>query len=92
MWASWIDGNETGIRIRRFMVDEAFQKRGIGRVAMALAIDEIMQPGDLDVLNVSYWPRNSVAKKLYASFGFVEIDSDGDGEIVAEIKVNQPKC
>ena len=36
-------------------------------------------------LSISYMPDNPVAKPFYASFGFVEVGTDEDGEMIAEL-------
>ena len=58
----------------RFMIDKRYQGRGYGRKAMELALDYIrtLPCGKADNIWLSYEPENEVAKKLYASFGFVE--------------------
>ena len=58
----------------RFMIDKRYQRRGYGRKAMQLALDYIRSYpcGKADICWLSYEPENEVAKKLYASFGFIE--------------------
>ena len=58
----------------RFMIDKRYQKRGFGRIAMQLALDFIRTYpcGKRELCWLSYEPENENAKKLYASFGFVE--------------------
>ena len=58
----------------RFMIDKRYQGRGYGRKAMQLALDYIrtFPCGKAETCWLSYEPENEVAKKLYASFGFVE--------------------
>ena len=36
-------------------------------------------------VSISYMPDNPVAKPFYASFGFVEVGMDEDGEMIAEL-------
>jgi diamine N-acetyltransferase len=38
-------------------------------------------------VSIGYMPENTVAKPFYASFGFVEVGKDEDGEIIAELKL-----
>ena len=46
-----------------------------------------LEVGESYTFNVSYEPENTAAKKLYASFGFIENgEMDGD-EIVAVLKL-----
>ena len=58
----------------RFMIDKHYQNRGYGRKAMELALDYIrtFPVGEAELCWLSYEPENEVAKKLYASFGFIE--------------------
>ena len=60
--------------IWRFMIDRRYQGRGYGRKAMELALDFIRSfpAGEAKYCWLSYEPKNEVAKKLYASFGFEE--------------------
>ena len=60
--------------IWRFMIDKRYQGRGYGKKAMQLALDYIrtFPCGKADTIWLSYEPENEVAKKLYASFGFIE--------------------
>ena len=71
--------------IWRFMIDKHYQGKGYGRRAMQLAIDFIktFPCGKAETCWLSYEPENEVAKKLYASFGFVEqpqFYKGGEGE------------
>lgn len=61
--------------IWRFMIDRRHQGKGYGREAMQLALDFIrtFPAGEAKYCWLSYEPENEVAKKLYASFGFVEV-------------------
>ena len=71
--------------IWRFMIDKRYQKRGYGKAAMRLALDFIrtLPCGQAEYCFLSYEPENTVAAKLYHSFGFEENgELDGD-EIVA---------
>ena len=58
----------------RFMIDKRYQGKGYGKKAMELALDYIrtFPCGKADICWLSYEPENEVAKKLYASFGFIE--------------------
>lgn len=85
----WVPETEHRISIWRFMVDQNYQNKGIGRKALQLALDEIKGSTDiLEEIEICYNPSNPVAKKFYASFGFVEIGMDEDGEdMLAIIKI-----
>ena len=60
--------------IWRFMIDRRYQGKGYGRKAMELALDFIrtFPAGEAKYCWLSYEPKNEVARKLYASFGFEE--------------------
>ena len=71
--------------IWRLMIDKKYQGRGYGRQAMVKAIELIRKflHGETKKAVLSYEPHNSVARKLYASLGFVETgEMDGDEVIV----------
>ena len=38
-------------------------------------------------ISIRYTPKNPVAKPFYASFGFVEVGRDRDGEVIAVLKL-----
>ena len=61
--------------IWRFMIDKRYQGKGYGRIAMELALDYVrtFPCGKAEACWLSYEPENEVAKRLYASFGFVEL-------------------
>ena len=65
------------------------QKRGFGREAirLALAFIRTWPCGQAEYCALSCEPENEVAKKLYASFGFVENGEMDDDEIVAVLKL-----
>ena len=71
--------------IYRFMIDAKHQGKGYGRVALARALDEIKATPGVKKVSIGYMPENVVAKQFYASFGFVEVGRDEDGEIEAEL-------
>jgi diamine N-acetyltransferase len=61
--------------IWRFMIDEKYQGKGYGKEALKLVLDFIKSfpYGKSDICWISYEPNNEAAKKLYASYGFVEM-------------------
>ena len=71
----------------RFMIDKRYQNKGYGRIAMKLALDYIrtFPCGKEESVWLSYEPENEVAKKLYASFGFVELPEFYNGKEGEEI-------
>lgn len=60
--------------IWRFMIDKKYQRKGYGREAFKQALDFIktLPAGPAEYVLLSYEPSNTVAKGLYASFGFEE--------------------
>ena len=60
--------------IWRFMIDEKYQRKGFGKEALKKAIEFIKTYpcGEAEYIVLSYEKDNTVAKKLYASFGFYE--------------------
>jgi diamine N-acetyltransferase len=71
--------------IYRFMIDRRSQGGGYGRAALGKALDEIRAIPKVSSVFISYMPDNPVAKPFYASFGFVEVGTDEDGEMIAEV-------
>ena len=71
--------------IYRFMIDRKHQGAGYGRTALGKALDEIRALPNVSRIFISYMPDNPVAKRFYASFGFVEVGIDEDGEMIAEL-------
>ena len=67
------------------MIDRKHQGKGYGRAALGKALDEIRAIPKIRKVSISYMPDNPVAKPFYASFGFVEVGKDEDGEIIAEL-------
>jgi diamine N-acetyltransferase len=71
--------------IYRFMIDREYQGVGYGRAALVKALDEIRAIPSVSKIFISYMPDNPVAKLFYASFGFKEVGTDEDGEMIAEL-------
>ena len=55
--------------------------------SIAEAYVTMINGGQAELCWISYEPENEVAKKLYASFGFVENGEMDDDEIVAVLKL-----
>ena len=85
----WVQETTSKVSIWRFMVDEKYQKQGIGRIALSLALAEIKALTGINKIEICYNPKNPVAKDFYASFGFVEVGIDDDDEdMLAVIRVD----
>jgi diamine N-acetyltransferase len=80
-------GKALGASIYRFMIDRKQQRKGYGRAALSKALEEIRAIPGVKKVTISYMPENPVAKPFYASFGFVEVARDGDGEVIAELRL-----
>jgi diamine N-acetyltransferase len=65
--------------ILRLMVDLKQQGKGFGRFGMNWMLDCFRQEERIRNVAISYEPENYVARKLYASLGFVET-----GEMIGE--------
>jgi diamine N-acetyltransferase len=75
------------VSIYRFMIDRKYQGKGYGRAALGKALDEIRAIPHVGKISISYVPDNPVAGPFYASFGFVEVGLDRDGEMIAELEL-----
>ncbi len=73
----------------RFMIDKHHQHKGYGKAALKLALDFIKTYpcGKADFCWLSYEPENTVAKNLYASFGFTETGERDENELIAVLKL-----
>lgn len=72
--------------IHRLMIDARHQRRGYGRAAMQILLEQFRGEGRLREILISYEPHNEVARRLYASLGFVETGEIYEGEAVARLK------
>ncbi len=58
--------------IIRLMVDQNHQGRGYGKFGMQQMLEIFRQDERIHDVGISYEPDNEIARKLYASLGFVE--------------------
>lgn len=74
----------------RFMIDQRYQGRGLGRAALAAALDFVrsMPCGEAKACWLSYAPENDAARALYADFGFRENGEMCFGEVVAVLELS----
>ena len=70
--------------LSQIFIDERYQGRGYGRAVTKLILKAMKQDGKYSKVELCYIEGNDAAKKLYESFGFVEIDRDED-EIIMEL-------
>jgi diamine N-acetyltransferase len=80
-------GKSRKASIYRFMIDRKHQGKGYGRAALGKVLDEIKAIPGMRKVSIGYMPNNPVAKPFYASFGFVEVGLDEDGEMIAELRL-----
>ena len=73
--------------IQRLMVDEKFQGKGYGRFGMEKMLEIFRADERVNVASISYEPGNDVARKLYASMGFVETGRIVEDEVEAFLKL-----
>jgi diamine N-acetyltransferase len=71
--------------IMRFMIDRNFQRRGYGRAALALLIDQMRPLPEIAAINIGYEVANTGAAALYREFGFVETGLASWGEMTARL-------
>lgn len=72
--------------LSQIFIDERYQGKGYGKAATKLVLDEMKKDGKYRKVVLCYIESNNAAKKLYESFGFVEIDRDED-EIIMEMNL-----
>ena len=73
--------------LSQIFIDERYQGKGYGKTATKLVLDAMKQDGKYSKAVLCYIEGNDAAKKLYESFGFVEIDRDED-EIIMELTLS----
>jgi len=83
MWAR--DPDDGSHWIGGFLVDRRHQGRGHGRAAMQAILETLRRERGATAFALSYLPNNVVAKRLYASLGFVETGETEDEEVVARL-------
>lgn len=81
------DNSKTQGFIIRLMVDEQYQGKGYGTFGMNWILDHYRRDERIRRIGISYEPDNDVARKLYASLGFVETGEIFEGEVVAELQI-----
>jgi diamine N-acetyltransferase len=72
--------------IYRFLIDRRHQGKGYGRSGLKLVIDDLASRPDCSVIGLRYHHANVAAQKLYESFGFGQLHTDGD-QVVATLDV-----
>ena len=72
--------------LSQIFIDARYQGKGYGKAATKAVLEAMKQDGKYRKVDLCYIEGNDAAKKLYESFGFVEIDRDED-EIIMELKL-----
>ena len=75
------------IGVWRFMVDQRYQGRGIGRDALRQVIAQVRARGLFDTLELSYVPGDGSPEAFYRSLGFQSTGRIDDGEVVLELRL-----
>src|SRR5262245_7530659 len=73
--------------IIRLMVDEKFQGKGYGRFGMEKMLETFSADERIQAVGISYEAENDVARKLYASLGFIETGEMLGEEVLAVLKI-----
>jgi diamine N-acetyltransferase len=81
MWG--VDDADGSCWLGGVLVDATTQGRGVGRAALAQALQLLREEAGATGFALSYAPENTVARSLYASLGFAETGEVDDGEVVA---------
>lgn len=73
----------------RLMIDQRYQHKGYGKTAIKLALDFINTTpcGKAEYCWLSYEPENTLAQKLYHSYGFQETGEMDGEEVIAVLKL-----
>lgn len=74
------------IGVWRFMVDERFQGRGVGRAAMRLVIEHVRAKG-VRTLELSYVPGEGSPEPFYLGLGFRHTGRMEGDEVVLELQL-----
>jgi diamine N-acetyltransferase len=69
------------------MVDVQYQGKGYGRFGMNWILDHYRNDERIKRIGISYEPENEIARKFYASLGFIETGEIDNGEVVAELQL-----
>lgn len=84
MWA--IDDDDGSCWLGGILVDRAQQRQGHGRAAVRAAMSMLADRTGATAFALSYQAANVVARRLYASLGFVETGEVEGDEVVARYR------
>jgi pimeloyl-ACP methyl ester carboxylesterase/GNAT superfamily N-acetyltransferase len=89
MYSRWPDPREGNYWIHRFMIDRRQQGKGYGRAALQAVIGRFEADPHCASLWVGYVPHNDLARRFYASLGFVEQgEAPWGGDWVAKLELS----
>jgi diamine N-acetyltransferase len=84
-----IETNSNRPKIFRLMIGEPFQGKGLGRSAMDAIIKDMRLRWDPPEIYVSFQSPNAIARRLYVSLGFEEMEREGE-KVTARLSVSRP--
>ena len=68
-----------GYDLQQFMIDQRYQGKGYGKLALGLILDELRKEGHYDHVEVCVKKADTAAIRLYEKVGFVDsgyVDED----------------
>lgn len=71
----------------RFMIDQRYQRLGIGWRALELVVAHVRTLPGVSVLETSYVPGENSPAEFYHKFGFVDTGEIDDGEVVTRLEL-----
>lgn len=77
------------IGVWRFMVDQRYQAKGIGRDALRQVIAHVKAKGIFETLELSYVPAEGSPEPFYRALGFQGTGRVDDGEVVLELPLRE---
>jgi diamine N-acetyltransferase len=81
---------DESVYIWRFMVDQRFQRRGVGAAALQAVLDEVRRWPGVAAVRLSFVDQPGGPEPFYAANGFVRTGRIVDGEIEAELRPLSP--
>ena len=65
-----VDIGDNTMCLFRFMIDEKYQGKGYGKLALYELLNKIRNENDFNEIWLSFYPQSIVSNRLYSSFGF----------------------
>lgn len=78
------------IALWRLMIDQSFQRRGIGTEALRRVVAHVRAKGLYHSLQVSYYPGEGCPEPFYRRFGFQHTGRLDAGEVIMELPLDRP--